>query len=241
MPLQKIKRWLLTLLIVILVVLAGMIAVIQFYVFPHIDDYKDRIAQKLSQSMKQEVTIAQIGIRWRGLAPQVSLGDVTIFDTQKRPALELSRITTRLSWSSLVLLSPSLISLRIDAPNLIIRRTADGELFLAGISMSGKGDPAFSNWLLEQRRIKITHATVTWVDEQRQAPPLLLEDLNIEILTPVWQRLLNRHTVHMDSLVSNGTKQRITLDSVLVGDDVTKPEAWHGEISLRLPQINLTA
>ncbi|KQT34199.1 YhdP family protein [Methylophilus sp. Leaf414] len=241
MPLQKIKRWLLTLLIVILVVLAGMIAVIQFYVFPHIDDYKDRIAQKLSQSMKQEVTIAHIGIRWRGLAPQVSLGDVTIFDTQKRPALELSRITTRLSWSSLVLLSPSLISLRIDAPNLIIRRTADGELFLAGISMSGKGDPAFSNWLLEQRRIKITHATVTWVDEQRQAPPLLLEDLNIEILTPVWQRLLNRHTVHMDSLVSNGTKQRITLDSVLVGDDVTKPEAWHGEISLRLPQIDLAA
>ena len=241
MPLQKIKRWLLTLLIVTLVVLAGIIAVIQFYVFPHIDDYKDRIAQKLSQSMKQEVTIAHIGIRWRGLAPQVTLGDVTIFDAQQRPALELSKITTRLSWSSVVLLSPSLISLRIDAPNLIIRRTADGELFLAGISMSGKGNPAFSNWLLAQRRIRITHASVTWVDEQRQAPPLLLEDLNIEILTPVWQRLLDRHTVHMDSLVSTGTKQRITLDSVLVGDDVTKPEAWHGEVSLRLPQIDLAA
>jgi uncharacterized protein (TIGR02099 family) len=241
MPLQKIKRWLLTLLIVVLVVLAGIIGVIQFYVFPHIDDYKDRIAQQLSQSMKQEVTIAHIGIRWRGLAPEVTLGDVTVFDTQQRPALELSKVITRLSWSSVVLLSPSLISLRIDAPNLIIRRTSNGELFLAGISMSGKGNPAFSNWLLAQRRIRITHATVTWVDEQRQAPPLLLEDLNIEILTPVWQRLLDRHTVHMDSLVSTGTQQRITLDSVLVGDDVTKPEAWHGEISLRLPQIDLAA
>ena len=241
MPLQKIKRWLLTLLIVVLVVLAGIIGVIQFYVFPHIDDYKDRIAQQLSQSMKQEVTIAHIGIRWRGLAPEVTLGDVTVFDTQQRPALELSKVITRLSWSSVVLLSPSLISLRIDAPNLIIRRTSNGELFLAGISMSGKGNPAFSNWLLAQRRIRITHATVTWVDEQRQAPPLLLEDLNIEILTPVWQRLLNRHTVHMDSLVSTGTQQRITLDSVLVGDDVTKPEAWHGEVSLRLPQIDLAA
>ena len=241
MPLQKIKRWLLTLLIVVLVVLAGIIGVIQFYVFPHIDDYKDRIAKALSQSMKQEVTIAHIGIRWSGFAPQVTLGNVTVFDTQQRPALELSNITTRLSWSSVVLLSPSLISLRIDAPNLIIRRTVNGELFLAGISMSGKGNPALSNWLLSQRKIRITHATVTWVDEQRQAPPLLLEDLNIEILTPVWQRLLNRHTIHMDSLISTGTQQRITLESVLVGNDVAKPEVWHGEVSLRLPQMDLAA
>jgi uncharacterized protein (TIGR02099 family) len=241
MPLQKIKRWLLTLLVVALVIVAAIIGVIQFYIFPHIDNYKDRIAQTLSQSLKQEVTIAHIGIRWSGFAPQVTLGNVAVFDQQQRPALELSKITTRLSWSSVVLLSPSLISLRIDAPNLIIRRTADGELYLAGISMSGQGDPAFSNWLLSQRRISITHATVTWVDEQRQAPPLLLEDLNIEILTPVWLRLLNRHTIHMDSLVSTGTQQRITLDSVLIGHDVAKPEAWHGEASLRLPQMDLAA
>jgi uncharacterized protein (TIGR02099 family) len=241
MPLQKIKRWLLTFLLVILVVLAGIIGVIQFYVFPHIDDYRERIAQALSQSMKQEVTIAHIAIRWSGLAPHVTLGDVTIFDAQHRPALELTKISTRLSWSSLVLLSPTLSSLRIDEPNLIIRRTANGELFLAGISMSGQGNPAFSNWLLSQRRINITHATVTWVDEQRQAPPLLLEDLNIEILTPVWQRLLDRHNIHVDSQVSTGTRQRIKLDSVLVGDDVAKPETWHGEVSLRLPQTDLAA
>ena len=241
MPLQKIKRWLLSLLIVVVVVLTGIIGVIQFYVFPHIDDYRDRIAQALSQSMKQEVTIAHIAIRWSGFSPQVTLRNVTVFDTQKRPALELSKISTRLSWSSLALLSPSLVSLHIDSPNLIVRRTENGELFLAGISMSGKGNPAFSNWLLAQRRIKISHATITWLDEQRQAPPLLLEDLNIEIFTPVWQRLLNRHSIRMDSLVSTGTNQRIKLDSVLIGDNVAKPEEWKGEVSLRLPQTDLAA
>lgn len=239
MPLQKIKRWLLYLFIVVLVVLAGLIGVIQFYVFPHIDDYKDRIAETLSQSLKQQVTIDHIGIRWSGVVPQVTLGKVTFFDAQQRPALELPKVITRLSWSSVALLSPSLVSLRIDAPNLVIRRTANGELFLAGISMSGDGDPAFANWLLSQRRIRISHATITWVDEQRQAPPLLLEDLNIEIRTPVWQRLLNRHGVHIDSLVSTGTKQRMRVDAVLIGNDVAKPEGWHGEVSLRLPQTDL--
>jgi uncharacterized protein (TIGR02099 family) len=241
MPLQKIKRWLVSFLIVIFVILAGIIGTIQFYVFPHIDDYRGKIEQALSESLKQQVTIAHIAIRWRGLAPQVTLGKVVVFDAEHRPALELSKVTTRLSWSSLATLSPALISLSIDSPNLVVRRTADGELFLAGISMSGQGNPAFANWLLAQRRIKISKATVTWLDEKRQAPPLLLKDLNIQILNPVWQRLLNRHSIHIDSLVSTGTRQRITVEAVVVGSDVAKPEAWHGEISLRLPDTDMAA
>ncbi len=241
MPLQKIKRWLLSLFIVMLVVLATIIGIIQFYVFPHIDDYKDRIAHTLSQSIKQEVTIANIAIRWSGFSPQVTLKKVTVFDTQHRPALELPKVATRLSWSSLALLSPSLVSLRIDSPSLTIRRTANGEIFLAGISMSGEGNPAFANWLLAQRRIRVSHATVTWLDEQRAAPPLLLKDLNIEIRTPVWQRLLDRHSVRIDSLVSTGTTQRITVASVVIGNDVAAPEKWQGEVSLHLPQTDLSA
>ena len=241
MPLQKIKRWLLSLLIGLLILLAGIVGVIQFYVFPHIDDYRGQIEQKLSASLNQQITIASIAIRWRGLAPQVTLGKVTLFDSQHRPALELAQVTTRLSWSSLALLSPSLVSLSIDAPTLVIRRTATGEVFLAGMSMSGQGNPAFANWLLSQRRIKVSNATVTWLDEQRQAPPLLLKDLNIEILTPVWQRLLHRHSIHIDTLVSRGTPQRIHVEAVAVGDDVAKPEAWHGELSLRLPETDLAA
>lgn len=241
MPLQKIKRWLLSLLIGLLILLAGIVGVIQFYVFPHIDDYRSRIEHTLSDALKQNVTIASIAIRWRGLAPQVTLSKVTLYDTQQRPALELAQVTTRLSWSSLALLSPSLVSLNIDAPNLVVRRTAEGQVFLAGISMSGQGNPAFGNWLLSQRRIKISNATVTWLDEQRHAPPLLLKDLNIQILTPVWQRLLHRHSIHVDSLVSTGTQQRIHLEAVAVGDDVSKPEAWHGELSLRLPETDLAA
>lgn len=241
MPLQKIKRWLLLLLISLLILLAGIVGVIQFYVFPHIDNYRGQIEQKLSASLHQQITIASIAIRWRGLAPQVTLAKVTLFDNQHRPALELAKVTTRLSWTSLALLSPSLVNLSIDAPTLVVRRTANGEVFLAGISMSGQGNPAFANWLLSQRRIKVSNASVTWLDEQRQAPPLLLKDLNIEILTPLWQRLLHRHSIHIDTLVSRGTQQRIHVEAVAVGNDVAKPEAWRGELSLRLPKTDLAA
>lgn len=239
MSLQKIKRWLVIFFLATLIALTVAIGVLQFYVFPHINDYKNRIAEALTQSLQQKVSIEHIAVRWRGITPQVTLGDIVLYDKQQRPALKLTEVTTRLSWSSVMLLSPTLVSLRIDAPKLVIRRTATGEVFLAGISMSGQGNPAFGNWLLAQRRIKISHATVTWVDELRQAPPLILSDLNIEMLTPVWQRLLGRHQVHLDSLVSHGTRERIFMEATLVGHDVARLQSWHGETTLRIPETNL--
>lgn len=239
MSLQKIKRWLVILFLATFIALTVAIGVLQFYVFPHINDYKNRIAETLTQSLQQKVSIEHIAVRWRGITPQITLGDIVLYDKQQRSALKLSEVTTRLSWSSVMLLSPTLVSLRIDAPNLVIRRTATGEIFLAGISMSGQGNPAFGNWLLAQRRIKVSHATVTWVDEMRQAPPLILSDLNIEILTPVWQRLLGRHQVHLDSLVSHGTRERMFVEATLVGHDVAKLQSWHGETSIRIPQTDL--
>ncbi|MDP8567253.1 YhdP family protein [Methylophilus aquaticus] len=239
MPLQKIKRWLVMLLLVIVVAFTCVIGALQFYVFPHINDYKNRIAQALTQSLQQKVSIAHIAVRWRGITPQITLGDIVLYDQQLRPALKLAKVASRLSWSSVMLLSPTLVSLRIDGPKLVVRRTATGEIFLAGISMSGQGNPAFGNWLLAQRRIKISHATVTWVDELRQAPPLTLSDLNIEMLTPVWQRLLGRHQIHLDSLLSHGTRERIFLEATVVGHDVANLPSWHGETSVRIPETDL--
>ncbi|HEY0906005.1 MAG TPA: YhdP family protein [Methylophilus sp.] len=239
MSLHTLKRWFFTLLLIGLTLFAIVAGTLQFYVFPQIHQYKDQIADKIGQAMQQPVSIADIAVRWRGIYPQITLTDVIIRDQQQRPALQLSQVSTRLSWSSLLVLSPALVSLRIDAPTLMIRRNPQGEIFLAGIPMSGTGNPAFANWLLSQRQIEVTGATVTWVDELRQAPPLLLKDLNVELLTPVWQRLLDRHSLHLDSLISTGTRQRITLDATFTGHDVAKLASWHGEVTARIPQTQL--
>lgn len=238
---QKIKRSLYTLFAVMLVFFALAFAVLQFYVFPQINQYKDQIAKRISANLHQAVTIRSIAVGWHALSPAITLSDITLYDSAGRPALNLSKVKTRLSWTSVALLSPTLVSLSIDRPNLVVRRNHNGEVFLAGISMASQGNPAFANWLLTQRRIAISHATVTWIDEVRQAPALVLNDLNAELLTPIWQRILGRHSLHLDSLVSNGTRQRIALDAVLVGHDVAKPDNWHGELTLKLPDTQLAA
>ena len=241
MPLRMFKRWLLFPIAALLLILMLCIATLQFYVFPHINDYKPRITSALTKALKQNVSIGQLGIHWQGLTPEATLHQLVLFDAQRRPALQLKQVDAALSWSSVLLLSPTLSKLQIDAPDLIIRRDSHGEVFLAGISLAGSGNPTFANWLIAQRRIHITHAKVQWIDELRQAPALSLQDLNLELDTPPLHRLLDRHSLHVDSQVSAGGTQRISIDATLIGDDVANLATWHGDAVIKLPATDLSA
>lgn len=241
MPLRLIKRWLLIPMAVLLLIVVLIAATLQFYVFPNINSYQPRITQALSQSLKQKVHIERLGIHWQGLTPEATLYNLVLFDQQNRPALALTKVDAGLSWSSVLLLSPTLSKLHLDAPSLVIRRNRDGEIFLAGISLAGKGDPTFANWLIAQRRVQISHATVEWIDEQRNAPALKLQDLNLELDTPPWHRILSRHSLHVDTLASTTGKQRLMLDAQLTGNDLSKLPQWHGNAALKLPQTDLAA
>lgn len=241
MSIRLLKRWLLTALAALLLLVLLIAAVLQYTLFAEINRYKPRITQALSQALNQDVSIESLSIHWQGLTPEVSLHQLVLFDAQHRPALQLTNVDAALSWSSVLLLSPTLSKLHIDAPDLVIRRNPKGELFLAGISLAGNGNPAFANWLIAQRSIQITHAKVQWIDELRAAPTLTLHDVNLDLETPVWHRLLKRHSLHADSLITKNGSQRMTLDAMLVGADLAAPNAWHGDASIRLPQTKLAA
>jgi uncharacterized protein YhdP len=71
--------------------------------------------------------------------------------------------------------------LAFDGPVLHVRREIDGKLTVAGMASEGESDPAFAEWVLEQKRIRIRDATIVWEDRLRQAPPLVLEDLQLAL------------------------------------------------------------
>lgn len=241
MPLQIFKRWLLVPVAALLLLLMLFVTVLQFYVFPNINHYKPRIITALSDALKQQVSIERLGIHWHGLTPEATLHTLVLYDGQQRPALQLRQVDAALSWSSLLLLSPQLSKLHIEAPDLVIRRNPAGEIFLAGISLAGSGDPTFANWLISQRRVQITHAKVEWIDELRQAPALSLNDLNLELDMPPLHRLLGRHSLHIDTLLPTNHPQRFSMDAILVGENVAELSEWHGEAALKLPQTDLSS
>jgi uncharacterized protein (TIGR02099 family) len=226
-------------LIAIIVILSA--AAIQFLLLPNINQYKDKIAAFASTAAQQKITIGDIKADWNGINPHLNLVDISLFDAQNRPALQLKKTELTLSWLSLALFEPHLGKLSIHAPELTIRRIASGEIFVAGISMRAASKPDLANWLLRQSKLQIVDAKVVWKDEMRAAPTLSLHHLNLELSSPPWRSLLKNHRLTLSALPSVATKKPIRLIGNIYGNNISQLEQWHGDISLQLQNADLAA
>lgn len=240
MTIRNILRWAAYLISFLALLLLIAVLVIRFFVFPHINDYKDDIATYASNTMQRKVTIGDISTGWHHLSPRVTLANINIYDEQNRPALTLQKVDTQLSWLSLGLLNLRLSELTAYSPTLIIRRSKEGIFYLAGVNLSGRGNPDFANWLLSQSKVGIQNANVTYIDELRQAPPLALQKLNVTLSNPAWKNIFGRHEFKLDAYPSVGTKQPITLSGYFIGRDVSNMQDWRGNVHIALQKTDIS-
>ena len=158
-----------------------LVLALRFVVLPKVADYREDIERAASKAVGQPVSIGRIEARWQGLNPDLVLDDVVVADRQGMPAFSLARVEGVMSWQTLWRLRPTLKLLAFDGPVLHVRREINGKLTVAGMDAEGEGDPAFAEWVLEQKRIRIHDATIVWEDRLRKAPPLILEDLQFAL------------------------------------------------------------
>ena len=214
---------------------------VQFVLMPNINEYKNTIANFINQTSTQKIVIGNIKANWQGVNPHFSLSNIDILDAQNRPALQLKNTELSLSLLSIPLLEPHLDQILIKSPELTIRRTSNGDIFVAGISLSGPSKPELPNWLLRQTILQVVDAKVIWLDEMRNAPPLSLDHLNLEVFSPPWRSLLKNHRISMSALPSLGSRYPIKFNGNVFGNDVSQPEQWHGSMYMSLQQADLSA
>lgn len=226
--------------IVVTIVLLAALA-IQFFVFPNINQYKEKIATFASKTSKQKVVIGGIKADWQGINPHLSLSNIDIYDAQNRLALQLKNTEIAFSWLSIPLLEPHLAELTVHSPELTIRRITSGEIFVAGISMSGAAKPELPNWLLRQSKSEVVNAKVVWLDEMRGAPALSLNKLNLQIISPPWKSLLKNHRIVFSAVPSVGTNNPIVINGNVYGNDVSHINQWSGSMTSQLKNANIVA
>jgi uncharacterized protein (TIGR02099 family) len=239
MFLKKSLRWLLYFFGLVLAIMALAAIAIRFFIFPHINDYKNDIAQFATQTVGEKITIGQIVTGWDGISPQIILKSVDLYDAQNRVALHLNQVNTSLSWLSIPMLEPRFSELNIVKPELSIRRTSNGGLFVAGIDLAGKSRPESANWLLRQSEVMIENATVVWYDDMRQAPPLSLTQLNFLLSNPTLKGFFGQHQFSISALPSVGSNQKILIDGRFFGRDVSKIANWYGDIHAKVSNTDL--
>jgi uncharacterized protein (TIGR02099 family) len=157
---------------------------------PHIDQWRSAIEARSSAALNQQVTIGRIDSSWQAFNPRLQLTDVELHDASGAVALTLPQIDAVISWTSVPTLHLRLSSLTVLAPALEVRRISESQLKIAGILIdlqASKSNTASVNWVLDQRRVAISHATVHYYDDAASAardskPPAPIDLTDVDIL-----------------------------------------------------------
>lgn len=187
-------RWALGLVAVAWLLMAIAWGVLHGWIVPRIGEFRPLLERQASQLLGVPLRIGDVRVHTVGLIPSFELQDLVLLDPERRPALQLSRVVVALSPRSL--LQGGVEQLYIERPELDIRRTPDGLVHVAGLSMDpqapSRSDGAL-DWLFSQTEVVVRDGRVRWTDELRQAPPLQLTALYLQMRSGPW-----RHRLRLD-------------------------------------------
>jgi uncharacterized protein (TIGR02099 family) len=211
----------------------------RYWILPDIGNYRGDIAQRLSASVQQKVTIGGLSGNWNGLRPQLAFDQVVVHDAEGRPALELPRVEATLSWRSAALLQINFHALDIYRPVLTMRRDSRGALTVAGIALKleEQSDGAVSRWLLGQHDIQIHDARLLWNDEMRAAPLLTLDHVQLRIVNSG-----DRHRFALRALPPAALASPLDVRADLHGEDFESlAEKITGQVYVQLDHVDIAA
>ena len=219
----RLASWL---AIIFLTGVAILVTFFRFVLLPQINDFREDVESAFSAQLHQPVSIGRIEGRMQGIRPRLELYDFAIKDASGRPALSLDNVVGVLGWTSLWRRSLRFYLLEVNAPVLAVRRDVEGHFFVAGLLVKdNRSVPDISAWILDQYNLVIRDARVTWTDELRQAPPLVLEHLNLQL-----KQTVVGHRFGVTALPPATLAAKIDLRGNFRGDSVNQIEQWNGEL-----------
>ena len=166
---------------------AGLLAT-RYWLLPRIDQWRPEIQQALSRAVGTPVRFDAITADWRGLNANLKITNLTILDEEGVAQLGVPTTDAILSWRSLLGLEPVFRYIGVNDVVLVVRRSPEGLMYVAGFEVepdendhSSFWQSATMRWLLKQGRVNIQNSRLVWIDQQRKAVPLVIEDIDLTL------------------------------------------------------------
>ena len=233
-----VAKWALWLLATAWVTLGLVWVGLHFVIVPRISEFRPWLEQQASSALGITVRIGAIAAKSNGLIPSIELTDVRLQDTQGRDALRLPSVLAALSPRSAMGLGFE--QLYVEAPELDVRRTPDGRIWVAGFVLPDTQSAGASavDWLFSQTELAVRHGRIRWTDELRAMPALQLEDVDVVV-----RNRLRKHLVRFDANPPAGWGQRISVMGDFQQPLLTRKNGqwrdWTGQLYTQSAEVDL--
>lgn len=232
-------RALLWLIVLAWLVFGAAWATLHLAIVPRIGELRPLLETRASELLGLPLRIGAIVAHDDGLLPSFELQEVLLFDRQGEPALYLPRVQATVSPRSLWNLGFE--QLAIDRPELDVRRSAEGRLYVAGIEIdpSKTGDGRMANWVFSQTEWLITDGRVHWHDELRNAPPVALQQLDLRL-----HNVSHLHELRLDATPPAELGDRLSLRGSfrepLFFADAGDWQRWQGQLYAVFERVDIS-
>ena len=227
-------------LIALIALFCVLLLLIRFVVFPQLENYRGRVTAMLEEQIGEPVEMGALAGGWDGWNPRLDIDNLRVVDGKNgTPLLVLPAVHLTVAWTSFLFVDLRFKEAVLDRPQLDVRRDAQGVLHVAGLTVDPRqsnSNAAPADWLLRQRRILIHDGTITWRDEQREAPPLEL--------TRVEFRMENRFGRHRFGLTGSppaAIAAPIDLRGDVTGHTLAEWRTSSGRLYVRLDYADVAA
>ncbi|KJK23612.1 hypothetical protein UB46_15105 [Burkholderiaceae bacterium 16] len=229
----------LALSLLLVALLAGLL--IRFVLWPEASAARTWLEQRGSVALAAHLSIGQLDTYWDGWHPAFRARDVKAVDAEQRVLLAAGALDGKLSWRSL--LSMDVLFQRISASHtdLLVRRSADGKLQVAGLAVDTTGaqpqDNRLFDWLLSQGKVELTDGKLRWLDDKNHLPQLDVGNIQLSV-----QRLGSRHLLKLEAQSATLAPRPLVVQADFRHDYLHRTgdwHNWHGQASWDLGRLEL--
>ena len=211
------------------------------FIVPRIGDYREDLQHQATRALGQRVEIGSISPQGGWWVSRFELTQVQLFDREGREALLLPRVGVAVSPRSLLL--SQFEQLKIEQPELEIRRDASGHVWVAGIDTGLAGGGQGADWFFSLPEFMVRGGLIHWRDESRpnvvqaSVPVLTLQEVDLSFKNQWFQ-----HEMRADVTPPEDVGQRLSVRGKFFqlpwrrAGDTTQ---WSGELFADLPHVNL--
>lgn len=232
-------RWSVWLLLAAWLIFISAWGALHLFIVPRIGELRPQLESRASQALGVTVRIGAISAHSGGVFPSFELSDVRLLDSEGRQALQLPRVVAVLTPGSLWNLGFE--QLYIDRPQLNIRRTQDGRIFVAGLDLSKDqaADGRAGDWLFSQTELVIQGGTLQWTDEMQSAPALVLQQVDLVI-----RNRSRKHALRLDATPPLELGERFSVQAEfrhpLLSAHAGQWREWEGQIFTEFDRVDLS-